>query len=55
MEIDNLSDILRKVLHDAIDGLLDLYEENVISLAGVKKGIAQLADAINDKADEYLS
>lgn len=51
----NLSDILREVLHDAIDGLMDLYEEGVIDLRGVKQGIVKLGDAINDEADEYLS
>lgn len=51
----NLSDVLRDVLHDAIDGLMDLYESGVIDLADVKVGVAKLADAINDEADEYLS
>lgn len=51
----NLSDILREVLHDAIDRLIDLYENGIIDLVDVKVGVAKLADAINDKADEYLS
>ena len=53
--MEKLSNILREVLHDAIDGLMDLYEEGVIDLRGVKMGVAKLADAINDEADEYLS